>query len=141
MNLRGGSSESGKHQQAVHLGRALCSNIFKAFSPPYILRRGGAGREVDIAGRDGGTIVPTFSGVENEVDLVSQMVRWFMLNVLFGHADKQINGHNNFLTDKYLSRIVFVAKKIPLGCTCKQGKHCKNDTFSKLLMRTFECSI
>merc|ERR1711962_630722 len=25
-NLRGGSSESGKHQQAVHLGRALCSN-------------------------------------------------------------------------------------------------------------------
>ena len=57
-----------------------------------------------------------------------------MLNVLFGHADKQINGHNNFWTDKYLSRIVFVAKKIPLGCTCKQGKHCKNDTFFNLLM-------
>ena len=63
-NLRGGSGKSGKHQQAVHCGRALCSNIFKAISPPYILRRGGAGREVDIAGRDGGNIVPTFSGVE-----------------------------------------------------------------------------
>ena len=64
-----------------------------------------------------------------------------MLNVLFGHADKQINGHNNFWTDKYLSRIVFVAKKIPLGCTCKQGKHCKNDTFFNLLLRIFEQNL
>ena len=46
-----------------------------------------------------------------------------------------------FWTDKYLSRIVFVAKKIPLGCTCKQGKHCKNDTFFNLLMRIFEQNL